>query len=156
MFIISQSVWSWPAVRPSLMFASKGVPYQLEVTTVQQASCLTHKHQIRPSETLVIFTNMPNLKCYITFGALGLYYKTLRIHNLWPKARSRSKPQPFLLSDTNTLVWTNTLAYNVTIKLRVYCVLQYRPLGAVGFYNMIIRLSCDQRWVEEKSFFSCF
>ncbi len=40
-----------------------------------------------------------------------LYYKTLRIRNLRQMARFRSKLVLFILSDTNTRAWTNTLSY---------------------------------------------
>ncbi len=46
-----------------------------------------------------------------SIGPRGLYYKTLSIRNLWEMDIFCSKLVSFLLRATNTLAWTNTLAY---------------------------------------------
>jgi hypothetical protein len=51
---------------------------------------------------------------------MGLYYKTLRIRNLRKTVKFRSKLMLFLLSVTNTLVLTNTLAYYGIRRLRIH------------------------------------
>ncbi len=56
----------------------------------------------------------------------GPYYKTLQIHNLWKMDRFRSKQESFLLSITNTLAWTDTLAFYRIRKLQICNVLLYR------------------------------
>jgi len=49
----------------------------------------------------------------LAYDSGDLYYKTLRIRNLWLMARFRSKPVPFIMSVTSTLA-----SYGI-LKLRV-------------------------------------
>ncbi len=48
-----------------------------------------------------------------------LYYKTLRIRNLHQMARFCSELVSLLMSVTNTITWTNALAYHGIRKLRI-------------------------------------
>jgi hypothetical protein len=63
----------------------------------------------------------------------GLYFKTLQIRNLWKMAKFYSKLVSFLLSVTNILVWTNTLAYYRIRRLRIRNVF---IVQAHGHYEM--------------------
>jgi hypothetical protein len=60
-----------------------------------------------------------------------LYYKTLRIRNLQQMARFRSKLVPLLMSVTNTITWTNPLAYHGIRKLRISSVSVFYSLGTI-------------------------
>ncbi len=78
----------------------------------------------------------PNLQlrieelCYKT--VLGhVLYKTLRIRNLRQIARLHSKLVPFILSVTNTLAKTNTLAYYGFLKLRIRSVFIVQAPGLI-------------------------
>ncbi len=49
----------------------------------------------------------------------GLYYKTLQIRNLQKNCQILPQASAFLLSVTNTLVLTNTLAYYGICRLQI-------------------------------------
>jgi len=51
------------------------------------------------------FTDQPQWLTDLTSNIEGLYYKTIRIRNLWQMGRFRSKLVSFLLSVTNTLAY---------------------------------------------------
>jgi hypothetical protein len=50
----------------------------------------------------------------------GLYYKTIRIRNLQKNGQILSQASAFLLSVTNTIVLTNTLAYCRIRRLQIH------------------------------------
>jgi hypothetical protein len=64
----------------------------------------------------------------------GQYNKTLRTCNLQEIDKFRRKLESFLLSVTNTLAWTNTLAYHgiCTLRVRNVFILQKRFESKTG------------------------
>jgi hypothetical protein len=68
----------------------------------------------------------------------GMYYKTLRARKLQKTAKFHSKLVSFLFSVTNTLVWTNTLAYCGIRRLRFRNVFIIQAPSACPLYALLV------------------
>jgi len=63
----------------------------------------------------------------------GLYYETLQTRNLRNNGQISPQASAFILSVTNTLVLTNTLAYYGIHRLRIHNVFIVQALGQKTF-----------------------